>query len=283
MTCGYVVLAHKDPQHLERLIGALAPSPVFVHIDARVTGTAYSSLRAASREAEHLPRSATGWAGWGLVEAELTGLLDLIDNTDVSHIGILSGQDFPLRSSTALNSYFQDGVSAVTVKPIPWAMLGDGGGLPRVRYWHTSLRGRKLRSPFPRRFPHRAEPYFAQQWCVLSREAASAVLQADRDRADIRRFYRHTWIPDEGYLPTLLMYTGPPGKLISENLWFVRWQSPMPHPAILADEDLPELLSAANGPSTVGGPAPCKLFARKFETPHSARLVDALSASLNIA
>ena len=45
MACGYVVLAHKDPQHLERLIGALAPSPVFVHIDARVTGTAYSSLR----------------------------------------------------------------------------------------------------------------------------------------------------------------------------------------------------------------------------------------------
>ena len=118
--------------------------------------------------------------------------------------------------------------------------------------------------------------------CTVSRGSLCGLAGRPRPRRH-QTLLPTQWIPDEGYLPTLLMYTGPQGKLISENLWFVRWQSPMPHPAILADEDLPELLSAANGPSTVGGPAPCKLFARKFETPRSARLVDALSASLNIA
>ena len=273
MSCAYVILAHRDAEHLEHLAAALSPAPLFLHIDSSVPEPSAARLYEAAHGSQRLTRHRTSWASWGLVEATLDGLRAALDSHS-SHIVLLSGQDFPLFSTAEIDSYFDErpGVSAFNMHPLPTKWLGPDGGMKRVRYWHVPVHGRKLRSPVARRLPEDFQPYFGQQWCVLSRDAAAAVLQAHDDRQDLARFYRHVWIPDEGYIPSLFMLTGPSEQNLNANLWFVRKPSKAAHPDTLTEADLPDLRDGRLGNTSIGGRSPIKLFARKFSTETSESL-----------
>jgi hypothetical protein len=273
MGCAYVILAHHDASHLEHLTSALSPAPIFLHVDASVPKAPAARLYDASRYAHRVERYPTSWASWGLVEATLAGLRVALGSA-ATHIVLISGQDFPLLSSAEIDSFFdaRPGVSAIKPHALPVKWLGKDGAMNRVRFWHTPVHGRKVRSPIPRRLPRDFHPYFGQQWCVLSREAAAAVLEVHKDRKDLARFYRHVWIPDEGYLPSLFMLTSWSDQRLHASLWFTRWGSNAAHPKTLTDDDLADLHAARSGPTTTGDVAPIKLFARKFSSAQSSSL-----------
>lgn len=280
MACAYVVLAHRDPEQLERLAAALDPAEVFLHVDSRVDPGPYQDLRAAAGDVHHLPRIATSWASWKLVEATLTGLRMAVEATDASHVAVLSGQDMPLHSPAEIDDYLPPGKSALAVRELPQAVFGRDGGLNRVRYWHTPVARRKVRL-WPRRLPRPlTSAWAAPQWCVLAREAIDDLLDFGDRHPELARFYRHVWIPDEGYIPTMLMHTPSRDRLMTENYWFMRWRPQAAHPAVLDESDFEDLAAAARGPSEVCGYAPIKLFARKFDSQRSARLLDALERVL---
>lgn len=276
VTCAYVVLAHKDPQHLERLVARIDGRPLFLHVDAGAAPQQFRNLCAAAPEAEILPRVRSAWASWGLVEAALIGFKAAL-SSPATHIVLLSGQDYLLRSASFIDSCFKAGESAIHLHALPRAVMGPDGGLERIRYWHKPIRRRRFRVPIPRRFPRGAQPYVAQQWCVLSREAAEAVLRVGQDRPDLKRFYKHVWIPDEGYVPTAFQLTPFRDSNMSVNYWYSRFAPGSAHPAVITQRDLPDLLEARCGPSVVGGPAPLKLFARKFESGASDAVASALA------
>jgi hypothetical protein len=263
--CAYVILAHRDPGQLERLLAALAPAAIFVHVDSAVPSPRFRDLAGVSRgRAALLPRFRTAWASWALVEATLTGYRAALE-TPASHVTLLSGQDYPLRPRQEIDRYVEPGRSYMGAVRLPFPSLGPDGGMNRVRFWHTRVRGRKCRLPVSRRYPEGFEPWFAGQWAILARSAVESVFDTSDRRPDLARFYRHVWIPDEGFVGTAVMNSVPRDAVSTDSLWFARWGGGR-HPAVLDDDDWPELASAARGPSQVGGPAEVKLFARKFET-----------------
>jgi hypothetical protein len=55
MSCAFVVLAHKDPAQVQRLVDRLRPHPVLLHVDAAADLAPIAGAAA-------LPRHRSGWA-----------------------------------------------------------------------------------------------------------------------------------------------------------------------------------------------------------------------------
>jgi hypothetical protein len=58
------------------------------------------------------------------------------------------------------------------------------------------------------------------QWWCLRRRTVEAVLDFIRDRPDVVRFFRTTWIPDETFFQTLVRHLVPDREIVSRSLTF---------------------------------------------------------------
>ncbi len=280
-SCAFIVLAHRNPDQVLRLIGRLGGAPIFLHVDVRARPTVYRRLAA---EAERyptlrfLPRVHSGWGGWGIVEATLSGLR-AAHLLDVSHAAVLTGQDYPLVPVSDVHDFSRrhQGQSFVASWALPNPLWGPQGGMERIRYWHQSIYRRRFRVPIARSFPSGVRPFGSSAYCLLSRPAIGRLLDFLTRRPDVMRFYPHTWIPDEMLIATGLHNSSPSEELIDENLWFMDWPPGSgKHPRVLDSSDADALLAAAGRPGSAAGEARAKLFARKFDAEVDAAIMDLL-------
>jgi len=194
-----VVLAHADPAHLRRLVDALDPFPVFLHCDVGTSDAVFDEMTAdLPSRATVLPRIGTGWAKWENVAAELAGDRAALQQTDATHVALLTGTDYPLASSAEISALLRGhrGRSIARYTPLPMPGWGRNGGLDRLRYPHFAHRKRMIRIPVPRRLPAGVVPAGGAQVKVLAREHAQAVVDVATARPDLVRFWRRSWIAD---------------------------------------------------------------------------------------
>jgi Core-2/I-Branching enzyme len=280
-SCAFIVLAHRQPRQVLRLIGRLGPAPVFLHVDAGAQPDVHRDLLAhADRypSLKFLPRARSAWASWGIVEATLSGLR-AAHGLSVDHAVVLSGQDYPLVRASEISAFSRAhrDQSFVASWELPWSPWGADGGMERIRYWHHPIRGRRFRVPVPRRFPSGVKPYGGSTYFMLSRTAMGDVLEFVKRRPDVARFYRHVWIPDEMFIPTALLNSQSRGSVVDENLWYMDWPpAGAKHPKVLRSSDAAPLLAASGKESSAGGRARAKLFARKFDAEVDASILDVL-------
>ncbi len=282
----FVILAHKQPEQVARLAARLAPLRALVHVDAGLPAPArhaFAATLASSANARMLPSHRSGWASWGLVAAALEGIRAAVADPTCTHVMLLSGQDYPLRPAAALQAFFLEHHATTFAArwKLPSRLWGRRGGLDRLRPWQVPVRGRRVRLPVWMRRPAGVEFYGGSMYWALTADAARNVLALMDARPELERFYRRTWIPDEMFVPTLLMNSSSAGSVANEGLTYIRWPDKGGrHPAVLGADELPRLRTAAAGPSDVGGGARCKLFARKFDVAIDAAVLDAIDAEL---
>lgn len=276
LTC--VVLAHDDAPHVRRLIAALEPFPVVLHCDSRTPDPVYAEMTADLPDRVRLlPRIATGWARWENVEAELAGYQLALDTTDSSHIAVITGSDYPLVPSTTIAEFLghHHGSSFATFAPMPLPFWGRSGGFARLRYRHWPVGKRMLRLPIPRRLPADVTPAGGSQLKVLSRDHAARAVELHRERPDLEKFWRHSWIPDESFVASLMcsptLVPDWQQRSLLTNLWFIDWAGGNhKSPRWLTESDAHRLIAAS------GDPRDPKLFARKFSTARSGALLAAI-------
>ena len=287
-TVAFLVLAHRGPQQLGRLVRRLLAeeTEVYVHVDRRTAATVHAAIVAAlpaDDRVHRLDRIPTPWAGWGAVEARLRGLATILSAAaPPQHIVVLSGQDYPLRPAEEIAAFLagHPGRSFAPTWPMPSALYGPDGGMSRLAYWHRPIRRRRFRVPVPRRYPAGVRPYGGSAFMVVDRETARAVLDFRRERPDVERFHRHVWAVDEHYIPTALHNSPRAAAVIDENVWHMEWTPGAAHPRTFADADFDRLLAAARDSSSGGGDARAKLFARKFDADLSRGLLDRMDGEL---
>jgi len=283
----FIVLAHREPDQVARLASRLAPHRVWLHVDAGAPAERFARFCDAIDalpSVRLLPRHRSVWAGWGLVAAALEGVRAALGAPDgpPGHVMLLSGQDYPLRSAEAIGAFFAAHPDTTFLPhwKLPSSLWGRHGGMDRVRFRQVPWRGRRLVLPVPRRLPDGIAPYGGSMYWALSAAAARELLAMCERRPELVGFYKRTWIPDEMFVPTLIMNSPARERVADEALTYIRWPDPGGrHPALLAADDLDPLLDAAQGPSDVGGRARAKLFARKFDAAVAPEILDRLDAA----
>lgn len=259
-----VIVAHDQPHHLRRLVSALAPLPIFLHVDANTPEPVFAEMTADLPERVHLlPRRPAGWACPEVAEAELDGYRAALTRTEADHFALLTGSDYPLTSVAELTERLRahPGQTFGDFFALPsrnWLPLG---GLERLLFPQRAIdRKRRVTGP-PRPLPRGVRPGGGAQQKILARDHAARVLAAlDADPA-LWPFFRSSWTPDEVAIPSLLRSprrTGIdwPAEYGTACRWYTDWGTGRnSSPRWLGDADF-DRIAAARADGAV--------FARKF-------------------
>ncbi|MGU3411551.1 beta-1,6-N-acetylglucosaminyltransferase [Microbacterium sp. M1A1_1b] len=281
-----IVLAHEDPDHVRRLIDALDPFPVFLHVDARTPESVYRAMTDGLPERVRLlPRIRTGWAKWENVAAEVSGYRAALEQTDASHVAVLTGSDYPLANPDEITAVLREHPeqSFAQVQPLPFPEWGRSGGYARVRYPHWAWQKTMIRVPIPRRIPRDVVLAGGSQLKVLARHHAAAVVDVVDNRPDLVAFWRRTWIADETFVPSVLNSPALTPDFVEEHvphtLWWIGWDGQArKSPPWLTIEDCGRLFEQR----TDAEQRLPLLFARKFSTERSADLLDVVDAAFGL-
>jgi hypothetical protein len=272
MKIAHLILAHKNPQQLERLLNALSHPDFdfYIHIDKKTNADPFIYLT--NKKNVYLVNNRTKiyWAGYGTIQATLNGFREIIPK-GYDYINVISAQDFPLKSADYIYRYIQDrnGKEFITCESIEdeWREAA-----PRVRNYHLinwQIPGRHrleklLNKILPaRKFPLDYKIVGRANWFTLTPGAAQYVLDFLDEHPEVVRYFKYCWGADEFIFATII-YNSKFRDKIMDNLVHVIWYEGKGHPEILTAKNFNELKASD------------KLFARKFDMDVDAAIIDML-------
>ena len=149
MKIAYVILAHKNPHQLIRLVQRLMTdnSLFFIHVDKKASQSIVDEIEQALDRFSNiffLTRVTCYWGSFGLVEAALQGIRMLIDKElGFDRLILLSAQDYPIKPLEQLDSFLQINFDKEFIEcedyNIPPEKSIPSSGIDRIRYWHFSI------------------------------------------------------------------------------------------------------------------------------------------------
>jgi len=220
---GIIILAHEHLGRTRALAKAIASSQVkvMIHLDAGTDDKSASALQSDLAKNNHISfcqRVNCDWGHFSLVRAGILASEALLDKwPDVSHITQISGSCLPIRPINELVEFLgrhqgRDFAESVSVNGPEWVVDGLGPERFSLYFPFNWQRQRRLfdlsvsvqrRLGISRKIPKGLNPHLGSQWWCLSRGTLQAILN-DPQRQEYDRYFEKCWIPDEGYIPTLV-------------------------------------------------------------------------------
>ncbi|ANP36748.1 glycosyl transferase [Phaeobacter gallaeciensis] len=237
----YILLCHKDPeaiiQQAERLTAV--GDYMVIHFDGRASDQDYAKIRAALDDNPNVcfprRRIKCGWGEWSLVRATLAAMRTAADNFPrATHFYMLSGDCMAIKTAQYAHDYLDqndfDFIESFDFFESDW--IKTGMKEDRLIYRHV-FNERKNKALFEwshnlqkklrlhRAVPSDIQVQIGSQWWCLRRRTVEAILQFVRERRDVVRFFRTTWIPDETFFQTLVRHLIPGDEIQCRTLTFL--------------------------------------------------------------
>ena len=285
MNFAYLILAHKNPGQLGRLVKNLLSENIFVfiHIDNKTDEKPFRALLAGYDHVIFCKRRITvKWGGFSVVEATVSLMETMFANMEIpDYVHLLSGQDFPLKNQMQIASFFKQnmGRNFIELETLPrsgWYR----GGMDRIEYdWFVDQLGYTKSKQLtdyqkPKSFLPEIIPCGGSQWWSLTGDCVAWLYCQCRDGNRLYDFYKHTFCADEMIFQTMLYDSPYKSSLINTNLKKLEWLDGGTKLHIWKYSDINVLK---------GTP---KLFARKFDETVDSKVLeeveDFLSQPLSI-
>ena len=291
MQKNYLILAHKNPLQLGRMIERLddGASKFFIHLDAKTPIEPF----AACLEGGHIrfiePRERCVWGDFSIVQATIH-LMEAASKEKGVFI-LMSGQDYPIQSQGYINAFLERNkdFDFIEIEPLEekWKPKMVKDKLEHYHILHSEERGhsncyapfahcsvfQKLRTlthllkgrlsqknfrllcSLPKRVTPFERQYAGSQFWAFSERTFYTVLNYIREhKAALEGYYKYTSSSDEIYFHSVLMNLVAKDSTIKlkEQITYVNY---FRKNNVFITEDFDKLTSAKG-----------KLFARKFDT-----------------
>jgi core-2/I-Branching enzyme len=264
MKIAHLIIAHKNPAQLERLLQALdhPDFDFYIHLDKKTNAAPFLHLTERKNVFMIANRASVFWAGFGSAQATINGFREILPTNKYDYINVTSGQDFPLKSAANILRYIRERQGREFIDTAPIEDSGTDAGTTRYRKYHLinwQIPGRYQLERWvnrllpPRKFPLDHTIVGRSNWFTLTPAAAQYLLDFLDRHPEVVRYYKYCWGVDEFIFATTL-YNSPFRERIADNLVYVDWTGQTKgHPRILLAGDFPALQATE------------KLFARKFD------------------
>jgi hypothetical protein len=280
MRIAHLILAHKNPAQLERLLSALRhpQADCYLHIDKKSDVRPFLHLLERDRVFLVHNNVKVYWAAYGTIQATLNSMEEAMAREAYGYLNVLSGQDFPLRSAEDIHGYLLARRGSEFINCITES---DGGqwwkqSITRVRSYHFpnwtipgKYRLAKAANALlpPRMYPLNHELAGRSNWFTVTSDAAGYMIGFLKAHPEVVRFFKYVWGADEFIFSTMLHNSGF-GERIRDNQRFVDWSEGNAHPKLLTTGDFDRMIASG------------KLFARKFDQEEDGGIIDLLEAHI---
>lgn len=279
----YMILAHNNFDHLNRLIEALNDEDSYfcIHIDKKAEKGYTSTLKNVKVIPQHIN---INWGGFSMIEATLALMEYGIKHYgEVDYFILLSGVDYPIRSKSFLYDLLKKQKEYIDIAPLPVPYKP----LERYEHYYFDYNRRNIKHYNPkfllevilkklkikRKVPFKI--YVGTQWFGLTRECIRYILNTIKTEKKYIKFFKHTLVPDEAFFQTIIGNSSFLEKTVS-NLTYTDWEVANP-PATIEKRHVDFLKTHLEFNDEYGKRFP--FFARKFNN-ESEKIVELIRNSL---
>lgn len=262
MRIAHLILTHANPVQLERLINRLThpDADFYIHVDLKADISPFLFLT--SKQVKLITnRVGVYWGAYSIVQATVNSFEEILaSSVKYDYINLLSGQDYPLRSTEEIHTFFEQNPNKAFMHTLSVATEWQEA-IPRVKKYHLSnyqFSGRHLLEKYmnmilpKRKMPNNLIPVGRSQWFTITSEHVEYIITYLQQNKKVKRFFELTWGSDEIVFQTILFNSPYQKNMINDNLRYIDWSEGNASPKTFTINDLPNLLNSG------------KLFARKF-------------------
>ena len=275
MEVAHLILAHKGPKQLERLINVLSlpGTAIYIHIDKKTDITPFNHLKKIKNVFFIQNRIKIYWGSYSMIQATLVSFKEISDSgIPFKYVNLLSGQDYPIKPIKEFCNYLNSNQGKIFMSYLVFETDWNEA-ISRINQYHFT--NYKIRSRYffqrvinwllpARVFPTSLVPVGKSQWFTLPLECVKYVLDYWQDNKELQRFIKFTWAPDEFIFQTILYNSKYKENIVNDNLRFMIWTKGHASPDWLKTDDIDKIQSSD------------KFFARKFDIEVDARILDLL-------
>lgn len=277
-----LIMAHKDIEHLERLIRYFeGKCDIFIHLDKHSSDKKDEYALAKQPGVKKVLRQiSVHWASHSILRCQLLLIEEALKNSDCRYIHLLSGQDYPLKPLEDFLRFFDvENKEFIEGAHLP-APHWDGNTYKRIQYyfftdWFRFTNDKEIKNTWNfadkqdkwgirRRIPDQIKHlYGGSAWFSLTRTCSAKVIEYSRKHPSLLRRFRFTFAPDEIYIHTVARHIEFANKQFGNgNLRYIQWaKAGDNHPVDFTEKYFHELSSSG------------AFFARKFVTPNSDKIL----------
>ncbi len=237
----YILLCHKDPEAIIKQAQRLTAAGDYmsIHFDSRANPDHFAQIKDALKHNDHVTyahkRIKCGWGEWSLVQATLYAVESAVDAFPrATHFYMLSGDCMAVKSAEYTHKFLDendaDFIESFDYFESDWIKTGMKEERliyrhffnERTQKWrfYTSYHMQQ-RLGITRKIPEDIQVMIGSQWWCLRRNTVEWVLDFTRQRKDVMRFFRTTWIPDETFFQTIVRHVVPENEIRTRTLTFL--------------------------------------------------------------
>lgn len=237
----FILLCHKDPDAIIKQAQSLTAVGDYmsIHFDASAPAAAYERIRKALEDNPNVTfakkRIRCGWGEWSLVEATLNAVSSAVEAFPrATHFYMLSGDCMAIKSAEYAHEFLDrrevDFIESFDYFKSDWIKTGWKEERLIYRHWFNERTQKKRfyamfeaqkRLGLTRQVPEDIEVMIGSQWWCLRRRTIEWILDFCKQRPDVMRFFRTTWIPDETFFQTLVRHLVPENEIENRTLTFL--------------------------------------------------------------
>lgn len=263
MKLAHLILVHSNPVQTEKLVKRLChpDADIYIHLDAKADISEFQALSAVPVTFIK-KRISVKWGNYSMVEATLASFEEILaSGTVYSHINLLSGQDYPLKSAQEIQKFLFAHPDKTFMRSlaIPEEWDEPVERLEKYNLGDLTFPGKHIvqnimnRILPKRKLPRHLKIYGRSQWFTITPECALYTINYLKEHKRVRRFFRRTWAADELIFQTVLFNSALKNTIVNDHLRYIKFRKGDSRPKTLVKEDKEALLNSG------------KFYARKFD------------------
>lgn len=283
-----LIMFHKNMEHLIHIISSFSGKDdfsIYIHVDKkyRMTTAEIARIRGFRAVRGVFSEYHINWGGFNLLKAELLLMREAVRDDHAGYVHLISGQDFPVKKHVDFLNYFEANKGREFLEyrvypnpewengtrsriehffPFDWFNCKTASGLGAINRIINLQKRLKIRRKPPGQF---SQMYGGSTWFSLSRECVRYILEETAGRPAFYNRLKYTFVPEELYIPTVVLNSPFGGAVVNDNLRYIIWQN--------RNGNYPANLDAGDFQRIINSKA---FFARKMEYPVSRSLVEML-------
>ena len=237
----FILLCHKDPEAIIQQAKQFtaAGDYISIHFDARAPKEAYDLIRKKLYGNPNVvfanKRIKCGWGEWSLVQATLHAIEAAVDAFPrATHFYMVSGDCMSIKSAKFAHQFLDandvDYVESFDFFDSDWIKTGLKEERLIYRHWFNERTQKRFfywsfwaqrKLGITRPVPSDIQIMIGSQWWCLRRRTIEWILNFVKERKDVVRFFKTTWIPDETFFQTLVRHLVPAQEIKTRTLTFL--------------------------------------------------------------